>query len=84
MRWGVPDDCTDKHTTVSRCMKEIFGCKKYSIGPNFVVRRKKSVTVVINYYIVIVQYKRQFVGLRTTIALLLFSCDKYTAHVCVP
>ena len=44
MRWGVPSDSTDKHTTVRRCLREINGCKKYSIGPNFVVKHSGLVS----------------------------------------
>ena len=37
MRWGVPADSSDRHSTVSRCMDEIKDCQTHSIGPNFVV-----------------------------------------------
>lgn len=36
MRWGVRDEATDDHQTVSLCSREIDNCQRMSLGPNFV------------------------------------------------
>ena len=36
MRWGVRDESTDDHATVSICLEEIRACASESGGPNFV------------------------------------------------
>lgn len=42
MRWGVRDEATDDHMTTELCMKEIENCQRLSMGPNFVVKKKKT------------------------------------------
>lgn len=36
MRWGVRDEATDDHQTVTLCSREIDTCQRVSVGPNFV------------------------------------------------
>ena len=36
MRWGVRDESTDDHTTMSICLEEIRSCQETSLGPNFI------------------------------------------------
>ena len=37
MRWGVPEEASDDHSTSSLCLAEVLNCQKLSTGPNFVV-----------------------------------------------
>ena len=37
MRWGVPEQASNNHSTTDLCISEIQKCKKVSAGPNFVV-----------------------------------------------
>ena len=38
MRWGVPEEASDNHSTADLCVQEIRKCQEVSIGPCFVVR----------------------------------------------
>ena len=38
MRWGVPEQASDNHSTTELCIQEIKKCQQVSVGPNFVVR----------------------------------------------
>ena len=38
MRWGVPEQASDNHSTTELCLQEIIKCQEVSVGPNFVVR----------------------------------------------
>ena len=38
MRWGIPGDASDDHSTVDLCMREIDHCKKLSFGTYFIVK----------------------------------------------
>lgn len=38
MRWGVPEQAADNHSTTELCLQEIQRCREVSLGPNFVVR----------------------------------------------
>ena len=40
MRWGIPSDANEYHGTTELCLKEIRNCKKFSIGPTFVVNKQ--------------------------------------------
>ena len=37
MRWGVPEQASDNHSTTDLCLHEIHKCQEVSVGPNFVV-----------------------------------------------
>ena len=37
MRWGVPEQASDNHSTTELCLQEILKCQEVSVGPNFVV-----------------------------------------------
>ena len=37
MRWGVPEEASDNHSTTDLCLQEIDKCKEVSAGPCFVV-----------------------------------------------
>ena len=37
MRWGVPEQASDNHSTTELCIQEIKKCQEISVGPNFVV-----------------------------------------------
>lgn len=47
MRWGVRDEATDDHMTTELCMKEIENCQRLSMGPNFVVKFKIYLTILV-------------------------------------
>ncbi|XP_056004736.1 NACHT and WD repeat domain-containing protein 2-like [Ostrea edulis] len=36
MRWGVPEEASDDHSTSALCLAEVLNCQKLSTGPNFV------------------------------------------------
>ena len=38
MRWGVPEEASDNHSTADLCVQEIRKCQEVSVGPCFVVR----------------------------------------------
>ena len=37
MRWGVPEQAADNHSTTELCLQEIMKCQEVSVGPSFVV-----------------------------------------------
>ncbi|KAK2165589.1 hypothetical protein LSH36_48g05020 [Paralvinella palmiformis] len=37
MRWGVPEQASDNHSTTELCLQEIIKCQEVSVGPSFVV-----------------------------------------------
>ena len=37
MRWGVPEQAAENHSTTDLCIQEINKCKQVSVGPCFVV-----------------------------------------------
>ena len=37
MRWGVPEQASNNHSTSDLCIHEIRKCQEVSVGPNFVV-----------------------------------------------
>lgn len=39
MRWGVPEQASNNHSTTDLCINEIQKCKQVSAGPNFVVSK---------------------------------------------
>ena len=41
MRWGISTEITTSHLTTSVCLNEIKNCQKYSVGPNFIVTKKR-------------------------------------------
>lgn len=47
MRWGVRDEATDDHMTTELCMKEIENCQRLSMGPNFVVKIKSHLQILV-------------------------------------
>ena len=47
MRWGVPEQAADNHSTTDLCIQEIKKCQEVSVGPNFVVREKSTRSVTI-------------------------------------
>ena len=42
MRWGVPEQASDNHSTTDLCIQEIKKCQEVSVGPNFVVRLENA------------------------------------------
>lgn len=36
MRWGIPHEATNNHSTTTICINEVKNCQKLSIGPNFI------------------------------------------------
>ena len=42
MRWGVPEQAADNHSTTDLCIQEIKKCQEVSVGPNFVVCEKSN------------------------------------------
>ena len=45
MRWGVPEQAADNHSTTDLCIQEIKKCQEVSVGPNFVVREKSALSI---------------------------------------
>ena len=45
MRWGVPEEASDDHSTSSLCLAEVLNCQKLSTGPNFVVNELYAIHV---------------------------------------
>lgn len=37
MRWGIPNETSNDHSTTSICLTEIENCQNLSLGPNFIV-----------------------------------------------
>lgn len=59
LRWGIREQSHDDHTIIDFCLKEIENCKKVSLGPSFVVGKRK-----LNFYI------NQSIQIRTDLAFL--------------
>ena len=45
MRWGVPEQASDNHTTSELCIQEIKKCQEVSVGPNFMVNHCISLCI---------------------------------------
>ena len=43
MRWGISNEVTNTHMATTICLNEIATCQNLSIGPNFIVKLKKSI-----------------------------------------
>lgn len=43
MRWGVRDEARIDHQITQLCLDEIDNCRNLSIGPCFVVNKKKPI-----------------------------------------
>ena len=42
MRWGIPEQASNNHSTTDLCLQEIRKCQEVSVGPNFLVRTPPS------------------------------------------
>jgi len=45
LRWGLREESQDNHTVIEFCIQEIERCVKMSLGPSFVVRLLRSLTL---------------------------------------